>query len=125
MQIHTKYKRPTTRLWTSNQPSKTVPDQTISLKTMVTKYVKGLPISAPNYNGIYTDDDVATDFQKLDLAEQEEAIFRASNELSQKKATINQEKQKLSAEAKEKAEKAEQKIKDLENQLQQKLASTT
>jgi len=69
MHIHTQFDRPVTRLRVFTDPSLTVPDQTMSLKTMVQKYVKGLPIAAPNLKGQYTDNEVAQDFENLDLAE--------------------------------------------------------
>jgi len=115
VRIHTKSSRPATRYLTCHKPSMTVPDQTISLKTMVTKYVKGLPISAPTLSGTYTEDELAVDFKKLDLAEQEEAILRASNELLETKAKITKErKEKRSNELKE-VEKLKLELENLKN----------
>lgn len=115
--IYHKRNAPLARPKTFNKPTLAVPDQTLSLKTMVQKYVRGLPISAPQLNGIYTDDDMATDFSRLDLAEQEEAILNASDELKNLKGVIAQEQQKKAAEAKEKAEKLQSEVEDLRRQL--------
>lgn len=113
----TKYKRPATRLQRFAMPSLTVPDQTMSLKTMVTKYAKGLPISAPSMNGKFTDNDLAIDFEKLDLAEQEEAIYRVSDELSNVKGKIHKEREETAANQRKEAEKALKRIEELEEQL--------
>lgn len=85
-----------------SKKSLVIPDQTLSLKTMVQKYVRGLPIAAPQFNGISTEDELAIDFSKLDLAEQEEITNNAFNELKMHNDT------KLAAEA-EKARKAAEK----------------
>lgn len=116
--IYTKRNRPATRLRRFTKPSLTQPDQTMSLKTMVTKYVRGLPISAPSLNGIYTDDDVAEDFEKLDFAEQEERLFNASDELSNLKGKITKQKEDEAAEAKKKAENQAKELEDLRKKVE-------
>jgi len=117
MLIYTQFRRPPTRLHVCKHPSRTIPDQTISLKVMVKKYVNGLPISAPNLKGTYTGDEVAQDFEKLDLADQEQAILNASEELSEHKAKIANEQKETAANAKKEAEKDKERIKELESQL--------
>jgi len=117
MQIYTHYKRPKTRFKVFKKPSLAVPDQTMSLKVMVTKYVKGLPISAPNLDGIYTDEDDAIDFNKLDLAEQEQLILNASEELSETKGRITRQREEDEANAKKIAENQENELQNLKKQL--------
>lgn len=117
MKVYTHYDRPATRYQVFTQPSLTIPDQTMSLKTMVTKYVKGLPISAPHNVGTYTGDEIATDFNKLDLAEQEESVLNASNELTEIKHTITKQQKEKAANDKEKAQKQEQELKELREKL--------
>jgi hypothetical protein len=90
---------------TLSNKSLVVPDQTLSLKTMVQKYVRGLPISAPQFNGIGTDDELAIDFKKLDLAEQEEITNNALDELKLIDDTKTRQMQDEAAKRKEKAEK--------------------
>ncbi len=80
---------------------------------MVLKYVRGLPISAPNFNGIYTDDESASDFKKLDLAEQEEIILERSAELSEIKQKKAQEDAQNAANQRKEAEKREAELKEL------------
>jgi len=116
--IYTKANRPVSRKRRFKHPSLTQPDQTMSLKTMVTKYVRGLPISAPNLNGIYTDDDTAIDFNRLDLAEQEEAIFNASDELSNLKGKITKAEQEKAAEAAKVAENQAKELEDLRKKVE-------
>lgn len=113
LRIHTRFNRPQTVYKRVKTVSLTIPDQTLSLKVMVTKYVKGLPIAAPTLNGIYTEDEHAIDFEKLDLAEQEEAILRASDELSNVKGKIRKDEEEKAAEAKKQAEKQEAELKEL------------
>jgi hypothetical protein len=114
MQIHTKFERPETRFQTFTQPSLTVPDQTIPIKTMVQRYAKGMPFNAPDLGGIFTDDEVAQDFEKLDLVEQEESLLSAADELTDIKGKITKDKQNKAAEAKKIAENNEQLAKELE-----------
>ncbi len=111
--IYTHYSRPRTRYRECTGKKLVIPDQTISLKTMVSKYVRGLPISAPNFNGTYTDDESATDFKKLDLAEQEEIILERSAELSEIKQKKAQEDAQNAANQRKEAEKREAELKEL------------
>jgi len=113
MQIYTHYSRPRTRYRECTGKKLVIPDQTISLKTMVSKYVRGLPISAPNFNGTYTDDESACDFKKLDLAEQEEIILERSAELSEIKQKKAQQDAEQSANQRKEAEKREAELKEL------------
>lgn len=56
----------------NTQPSLTVPDQSMSVKEIMDRYARGLPISGqkvPVYNG---DQDDMPDLQRLDLAEIQE-----------------------------------------------------
>jgi hypothetical protein len=89
----------------------------MSLKTMVTKYVKGLPISAPNLDGIYTGEEDATDFNRLDLAEQEEIILNASDELSETKGRITRQREEEAANQKKMAENQQNELENLKKQL--------
>lgn len=107
-----------------SKKSLVVPDQTLDLKTMVTKYVRGLPIEAPLHQGISTEDEIARDFSKLDLAEQEEIILRAKDELSdldQRKTQLEAEK---AAKAKEKAEKDQQELEELRKKVNSQISNT-
>lgn len=109
--IHTQLSPPDWKPRSLSKRSLVIPDQTISLKTMVQKYVRGLPIAAPTFEGIGTEDELAIDFKKLDLAEQEEVISRAKDEL---KSFDDAKTQLLAKEAAERKEKAEKDQKELE-----------
>lgn len=71
----------------NTQPSKTVPDQTMSLRTILTRYAHGLPIDqkVPMYDG---EESIGINYQTLDLSERE--ALRDAN-----KAEIEALKQKL------------------------------
>jgi len=49
-------------------PSLTVPDQTMSLKTILERYTRGLPIGGRN-DEYYDEDDTMPDYRTLDLTE--------------------------------------------------------
>jgi len=89
---------------------------------MVQKYVRGLPISAPQLNGISTDDELAIDFKSLDLAEQEEHILRAQDELKSYDDRKTQELAKKAAEAKKRAESDLKELEEL-RELKKKIRS--
>ena len=100
--------------------SLTVPDQTISLKTLVTKYVRGMPISVPVHQGIYTDDEIASDFRKLDLSDQDEITQKAFDEVAEFKNRIHKSeeeaklhRQKQLEELKEQLRKKEEELKSI------------
>lgn len=105
-------------------PSMTVPDQTMSVKEILQRYAKGLPLGGakvPMYEEDYDEDntDILPDPKTLDLAELEEFSKQAKSELEEIKEKANKK-------AKEKAEKkaAEDKAKEREEWLkEQKKAS--
>lgn len=53
------------------QPSQTVPDQTMSIKTILERYTRGLPIGGRT-DIYYDEDDTMPDYRTLDLAEIQE-----------------------------------------------------
>jgi hypothetical protein len=122
--FHTKYQRPDTRYQIFTDPSLTIPDQTMSLRTMVTKYVKGLPITAPNFDGVYTDDQDAIDYRKLDLAEQEEITRSVSNELKSIDDKLTQEKREKAANERKEAENMRLELAELKKQKAEGVALT-
>lgn len=52
-------------------PSMTIPDQTMSLKTILERYARGLPIGGRT-DEYYDEDDTMPDYRTLDLAEIQE-----------------------------------------------------
>ncbi len=74
----------------NSQPSLTVPDQTMSIRTILERHSRGLPISSlgnPIYNG--PDDDLP-DFRTLDLAERQELAHQYKDEIQQIKTRHTQ-----------------------------------
>lgn len=53
------------------QPSLTIPDQTMSLETLLERYTRGLPIGGRS-DVYYDEDDTMPDYKTLDLAEIQE-----------------------------------------------------
>lgn len=52
----------------NNEPSLTVPDQTMSIKTILERYARGLPIGGRT-DEFYDEDDTMPDYRSLDLTE--------------------------------------------------------
>jgi len=50
------------------QPSLTVPDQSMSIKTIIDRYTRGLPIGG-RLDDYYDEDDIMPDYRTLDLSE--------------------------------------------------------
>lgn len=73
MKFKTLYNGPhPTKGWTSEKESQTVPDQTMSVREIMSRYVRGLPISGqrvPVYNG----EEYVPDVRKMDLVDIQEA----------------------------------------------------
>lgn len=68
----------------NDQPSKTVPDQTMSLRELIRRYASGLPINGqkvPLYEE-NPDFDNLPDPRTLDLAEREELALQYAEELA-------------------------------------------
>lgn len=65
------------------QPSMTIPDQTMSIREIMQRYARGLPLDmekTPVYHG---EDDEFPDMQRLDLAERQEVIEHYKNEFNE------------------------------------------
>jgi len=70
-------------------PSMTVPDQSMSIKELVTRYAQGLPLEGervPIYNG---EDDDMPDLTHMDLADREAYMLAARQELDEIKEKLN------------------------------------
>lgn len=75
-------------------PSLTVPDQTMSLREILSRHSRGLPISGvkvnPEYHG---DTEDLVDFRTMDLAEKEDFIKAKADELKSIKDKLETERQ--------------------------------
>jgi len=73
------------------QPSLTIPDQTMSLKTILERYSRGLPIGG-RLDEYYDEEDDLPDPRTLDLAERQELAEQYKNEINEvisRKKVIN------------------------------------
>lgn len=93
-------------------PSKTIPDQTMSLRTILNRYANGQPASGI-VNDNYTGDDAdGVNVSKMDLADRESYFKEKMAELSQLKQSIS-EKQKAYT------EQQNAKFKDMQKQIEE------
>ena len=98
----------------NNQPSLTVPDQSMTLKELLIRYAKGLPladIKTPIWEG---EEGFDVDPKKLDLAEVEELAEKAREELKQINSRVKDAIEKKKA--KRKSEITELESQDVEKQ---------
>ncbi|AXH77364.1 MAG: hypothetical protein [Microviridae sp.] len=78
----------------NDQPSETVPDQTMSIRTILDRYARGLP-TAGQSEALWQDDDEYNDLpdhRTLDLSERQELAIQAKQELEELKKVINSKK---------------------------------
>jgi hypothetical protein len=81
----------------NNQESKTVPDQSMTLRELLIRYAKGLPLEGaktPIWEG---EEGFDIDPEKLDLAEREELAEKAREELKAINERIKEEVEKKKA----------------------------
>lgn len=71
------------RYETNDKPSLTVPDQTMSVQQIVSRYQRGLPISGQKVPVYYGDDENYVDLDKMDLEEIHELIGRNRQTITQ------------------------------------------
>lgn len=65
----------------NNEPSQTVPDQSMGLRELLVRYAKGLPLEGAKTPIFEGEDGSEIDVEKLDLAEREELAEQAREEL--------------------------------------------
>lgn len=81
-------------------PSLTVPDQTMSIKTILERYTRGLPVTGVMSEPIWDGDEPQIDMRTLDLAEREDLVRIRKDELQALTAKIETDK-RLKAKAAE------------------------
>jgi len=86
----------------NNKPSETVPDQTMTMREILTRYAKGLPIDGEKTPLWEEGEGYAKDPETLDLAEREELATQAREELQQINERIKASKAKSDAKNKNK-----------------------
>ena len=86
----------------NNKPSETIPDQTMTMREILTRYAKGLPIDGEKTPLWEEGEGYAKDPETLDLAEREELATQAREELQQINERIKASKAKSDAKNKNK-----------------------
>ena len=69
---------------TTNKPSLTIPDETMTLRTILDRFARGLPITGQDKEPIYNGEDgLGVDIRTLDISEREEIADKARRELKE------------------------------------------
>lgn len=76
----------------NSQPSMTIPDQTMSMREILTRYAQGMPIAGNIKTPIYEGSDYLPDPRTLDLSERQELAERYELELSEIKTKATRKK---------------------------------
>jgi hypothetical protein len=87
----------------NNLPSQTIPDQTLTVRELLVRYAKGLPLDGQRQPIWEGEDGDAIDPRRLDLAERQELEIAARQELAEieerlKSKKVQETKAKLSKE---------------------------
>lgn len=78
------------------QPSKTVPNQSMTIKELIDRHARGLPISGNGAQPTYTGaDGLGIDTRTLDLSELQELREKVQNDINEAKARYNNSIKKL------------------------------
>lgn len=87
----------------NTQPSLTIPDQTMSIRTILDRYAQGLPIQGEKASPFYDTDEISEgiDLRKMDLVDMQELASRNKEIIGQYKKGLEARK---SAEKKAKFE---------------------
>ncbi len=72
-----------------SQPSCTVPDQTMSIRTILERYARGLPVGG-RLDEYYDEEDTLPDPRTLDLAERQELAEQYKQEINEIKSRKKQ-----------------------------------
>jgi len=74
----------------NEMPSITIPDQTMSIRTILERYAKGLPIQGEKTNPFYDTDEISEglDLRKLDLVDMQELAKKNKEIIGQHKKGI-------------------------------------
>ena len=98
----------------NNQPSMTVPDQTLTLRQILDRYARGLPLGGTNESPIFDEEETneGIDIRTLDLSEVHELTQQRVNELNALKSEYDKKRrtssERAEAIAKQQAEEIEQ-----------------
>lgn len=78
------------------QPSMTVPDQSLTIREIMDRYARGLPldIKTPQWDENADLDDILPDPRTMDISERAELALTAKQELAEIKTALNKKAQK-------------------------------
>lgn len=74
----------------NNQPSKTVPNQSMTITEMVARYRKGLPIYGSSKTPIYSGESTLRDLTTMDLVDRQAYIDSVADHLVEVRARLDQ-----------------------------------
>lgn len=92
----------------NNEPSMTVPDQTMSLKELLERYARGLPVAGAKQE-IFHGEEFVPDLNRMDLSEQQDLREHLATEIPRLQADLkrqDEDKAKAKKEAEESASKS-------------------
>lgn len=84
----------------NNSPSMTIPDESLSVREIMERYARGLPLQGvrvPEYHG---EDDDLPDLERMELTDRMDAIEQAKIDLKEMKDKISKKKEKPEKQAK-------------------------
>lgn len=87
----------------NEKPSLTIPDQTMSIRTIIDRYTRGLPVNGQMFQPTFQEGeefDPMPDNERLDLHDRMELAQNARQELDEIKEKLNNKKAKSSVEPK-------------------------
>ena len=73
----------------NKQPSQTVPDMALDLRSMVQDYNNGMPITG--FDPVYNNEIEVPDLKKMDLSERQEYLDRLKETIQEQQAKMQQE----------------------------------
>lgn len=74
-------------------PSQTVPDQTMSLRILLERHAKGLPVTGNNAEPLYYGDEQMPDLNRMDISEIHDLKNAVKADIEQKKLALHQQQQ--------------------------------
>jgi len=73
----------------NTQPSKTIPDQTMSVQEIMDRFARGLPIDGAKLAIYHGEEDDMPDLERMDLSEKHELLEAARKEVEEQRKKLN------------------------------------
>lgn len=91
-----------------NQPSKTIPDQSMTIREILRRNAQGLSVNSlakvPTYDGLELDDEMFPDLSKMDLADRQEILDFYEKKLKETTERLSQHAPRAKKEAQDSAQ---------------------